>query len=330
MVYCDPMATDEMTHRACGYSAGLAAAAVLSTTAIFIRYLTQRYGMPPLALAFWRDVFVVLTLGIVFAARRYSQLRISWRQLPFLIAYGLVLAAFNAMWTLSVAHNGAAVATVLAYCSAAFTALLGWVLFKERPTGMMFAAIVISLTGCALVAGALTPSAWQTNLLGIATGILAGLTYAGYSVMGHAASRRGLGPWTSLFYTFAFAAVLLLAVQAPSAPGELLWLGTQVEGWGVLFLLAAGPTVAGFGLYNVTLAYLSPSVANLLVTLEPACTAVIAYVFLGEKLTIMQVLGSLLILCAVVLLRVSERRRCLMDQPRLLRYQDVPQGSVEQ
>jgi drug/metabolite transporter (DMT)-like permease len=91
-------------------------------------------------------------------------------------------------------------------------------------------------------------------------------------------------------------------------PAEIFWLERAVAGWGLLFLLAAGPTVAGFGLYNVSLGYLPSSVANLVVTLEPAFTALIAYVVLGERLTEIQVAGGLTILVGVVFLRAFEGR----------------------
>jgi len=73
-------------------------------------------------------------------------------------------------------------------------------------------------------------------------------------------------------------------------------------------LLAAGPTLAGVGLYNVSLSYLPSSVANLIVSLEPAITAVMAYVLFGEILNAIQVIGSLMILAAVVFLRVYEEK----------------------
>jgi drug/metabolite transporter (DMT)-like permease len=76
----------------------------------------------------------------------------------------------------------------------------------------------------------------------------------------------------------------------------------------VLLLLAAGPTLAGFGTYNVSLSYLPSSVTNLIVTLEPAFTVVIAYVFLGERLTWVQLGGGLMILGGVVFLRIYEGR----------------------
>jgi drug/metabolite transporter (DMT)-like permease len=299
-----------------GYAAALGAAAVLSTTAIFIRHLTVTYAIPALVLAIWRDVFVVATLLPVLGIIRPALLRAERRHLSFLAGYGVVLASFNAMWTLSVAFNGAAVATVLAYCSAAFTALLGWWLLKESLDWGKIIAVVMSLGGCVLVADALDPAAWRMNPLGILTGVLSGLSYAGYSLMGRSASQRGLSPWTSLVYTFGFAALVLLAVAllpipipgGMTGPGDLLWLGKSLPGWGLLFALAAGPTVAGFGLYNIALIHLPSSVTNLIVTLEPTFTAVTAYLLLGERLTLTQGLGALIILGAVVFLRLHQGR----------------------
>jgi len=101
---------------------------------------------------------------------------------------------------------------------------------------------------------------------------------------------------------------------AAGSPADFLWLGNAWAGWGVLFLLAAVPTVAGFGLYNVSLGYLPSSVANLVVTAEPAFTALFAYILLGERLNAVQISGSLLILAGVVFLRVAEGREKILPQ----------------
>jgi drug/metabolite transporter (DMT)-like permease len=297
-----------------GYAIALISAVVLSTTGIFIRYLTQNYHLPALVLAFWRDGFVALTLLPVLALLRPALLRVERRHLAFLVAYGLVLAIFNASWTLAVSLTGAAVATVLVYCSAAFTALLGWWFLHEQLNASKLVTIVLCLAGCLLVSGALDAEVWKSNPLGLLTGVLSGLLYAIYSLMGRSASQRGLNPWTSLLYTFGFAAVFLFSFNlfpAGLLPGsaarmaDLFWLGNSVSGWGILFLLAAGPTVIGFGLYNVSLSYLPSSVANLIVTIEPAFTAISAYFLFGEALTAIQLAGSLLILGGVIFLRLS-------------------------
>ena len=298
-----------------GYPIALAAAIFLSTTAIFIRYLTLTYQIPALVLALWRDVFVALTLLPALGLFWPRLLKIDRRHIPYLAVYGLVLAVFNSLWTLSVVLNGAAVATVLVYCSSAFTALLGWWFLKESLGLPKLMAVALSLGGCVLVSGALDSASWSANLGGILTGVLSGLSYAAYSLLGRSAAQRGLNPWTTLLYTFGFAAVFLLVFNLLPAgflpgtaarPADIFWLGNALAGWGILFLLAAAPTVAGFGLLNVSLKYLPSSVAQLIVTLEPAFTAGMAYLFFGELLSGIQILGSLLILAGVVFLRIYE------------------------
>jgi drug/metabolite transporter (DMT)-like permease len=310
-----PTASSRTPHLTRGYAVALASAAVLSTTAIFIRYLTQTYQLPALVLAFWRDVFVCVVLLPIVVAVRPRSARVERRHLLYLAVYGVVLAAFNALWTLSVALNGAAAATVLVYSSAGFTALLGRWLLREHLGWGKLLAVAFSLTGCALVAQAFDAGAWRANLVGIACGVLSGLAYAAYSLMGRSASQRGLGPWTTVLYTFAFAAAFLLAVNLlpggglPGAawrPGDLFWLGGSRAGWVILFVLAAGPTLAGFGLYNVSLSLLPSSVANLVVSLEPAFTAAAAFVLFGERLDSAQLAGGAMILAAVGFLRIYE------------------------
>src|SRR3972149_7720325 len=158
------------THLTRGYTVAVISAVFLSTTAIFIRYLTQTYQIPSLVLAFWRDVFVVVTLLVGLGWHHSHLLRIDRRHLGYLFGYGLVLAIFNSMWTLSVALNGAAVATVLAYCSTAFTALLGWWLLKECLSWAKILAVCLCLGGCVLVSEAVDPVAWRANMVGILTG----------------------------------------------------------------------------------------------------------------------------------------------------------------
>ncbi len=84
-------------------------------------------------------------------------------------------------------------------------------------------------------------------------------------------------------------------------------LGTQWDGWLWLLLLAIGPTLLGFGLYNVSLSLLPSSTTNLIVTIEPVFTAILAYFLLNERLTALEHFGGGLILAALVILRLRKR-----------------------
>jgi drug/metabolite transporter (DMT)-like permease len=247
-----------------GYLICLASTVFLAFTAIFIRYLTVQFGVPPLVLAFWRDFFVVVALGLVFLLFRPNLFRIGRNQIGFFAIYGLVLALFNSLWTVSVALNGAAVSTVLAYSSVAYTAILGRWIFAERLDRVKIFVILLSLAGCVLVAGAYNLAALQLNLMGIIAGLLTGLGYAAYPD-GQASAKRQISPWTAMLYSFGFATVILLGFNF--LPGSetsglgstnLLWLCSSMVGWTVLISLAVVPTMGGF-VITVSLTYLPAS-----------------------------------------------------------------------
>jgi drug/metabolite transporter (DMT)-like permease len=297
-----------------GYLAALVGTLFLATSAIFIRYLTLNFQMPALILTFWREFFAACFLLLFFILFKPGLLKGARQHFPYLTAYGILLAFFNGLWALSVGLNGASMATVLVYSSAAFTAILGWLILKEDLGFTKIIAVILSLAGCALVANVLDPKLWALNTSGVLVGVLAGLAYAIYSLMGRSASQRGLNPWTTLFFIFAIASIFYLIINlgfgrflpgGAARPVDLFWLGKSVAGWGVLLTLAAFPTVLGFGLYLVSLKHLPSSVANLIMTSEPVFTAIIAYFMFGEILSTIQIAGGALILAGVVLIRVT-------------------------
>ena len=297
-----------------GYLIGLGATVLLSTTGILISYLNRTYSLPALVLAFWRALFVAFGLTVVFLATDRTRFQFPRSLWGFFLLYGLTLSVFNSMWTFSVQFNGAAVATVLAYSSPAITAVLSRFLLKEQINQVKLISIVLSIGGTVLVSGAATPSAWRLNAPGIAFGLLTGIFFAFYTMLGKTSSNKSIDSWTTLLYGFGIAACFLFLFTLignlftrQQILANYLWLGSAYSGWFVLFLLAVGPTIGGFGLYLVSLKYLSATVANLIGALEPVFTALWAYLLFHEQMTGIQLLGSLFIFASVVMLRVSEK-----------------------
>lgn len=306
-----------------GYVIALASTAVWSASAVFISHLSTRFQMPALVLAFWRDFLVTCTLAGALLLLAPHQLHLQRQHLAFFVLYGFLLAIFNSLWTVSVVLNGASVATVLGYVSPAFTGLIGWHWFDERLSGPKIVAIALSLIGCVFASGANDPTAWQSNTTGIIVGLGTGLVFALYSLMGKASSSRSINPWKATLYTFAFGSAFLLLLQRPAtffwlsrplAQGAAGWRETAL-GWGTMILLAIGPTLGGYGLYTVSLTHLPTSTANLILTLEPAMTAVLAFLFLNERLTIPQLAGGFVILAGVFLLRLTDHANLKAHQP---------------
>jgi drug/metabolite transporter (DMT)-like permease len=253
--------------------------------------------------ALWRDVIASLALIALLALRNPSALRIGWRDLPFFAIYGFVgMAIMNGLWAYSVHYNGAAVATVLAYASPAFTVLLARPLLNETWTARKMLAVALSLMGCAAVARAYEAIAWQLNLPGILTGVGTGLVFSFFGLAGRYSNRRFATPWTLTAYGFLFAALALSLTQDWSA---LFSLGAAWDGWAILAALALGPSLIGFGLYTASLRYLPAGVAGLIITLEPALAALLAVVILSERLDVWQWLGVGMIVAAVVLVQTE-------------------------
>ncbi len=298
-----------------GFIIALVATVLWSTTGPFISYLGKTYSLPSLVLAFWRDLFVSfgMSVGLLILSRaRFFLDRAHW---GFIVLYGLTLAVFNSLWTFSVQYNGAAVATVLAFSSPAMTAVLSRIVFKETFSKVKIFSIALSFIGTILVSGAHNPAAWKLNPAGIIFGLFTGLLFAFYNLEGKSATDKNIDSWTALLYSFAVATSFLfffnigndLFITGKPPFTDMLWLGNSISGWGILFFLGVAPTLGGFGLYTLSMRYLSPTVANLVATLEPAFTAVWAYLFLSEVLMGVQLGGSLLLLFGVILLRTADR-----------------------
>lgn len=304
-----------------GYVIAVIGITLWSATGVFIGYLVTRYKMPALLLAFWRNVLVCVALVPALFIIRRSLLRIPVSQIRFYVFYGLILALFNSIWVLSVKANGAAVATVLAYSSAGFTAILALWLFKEKLGLAKITAVILSLSGCVMVSKAYSAEMWKLNPLAVSTGLLSGLLFAAYTLLGKEAARRDINAWTSMLYSFAFASLFTLIFNLipvlPEAAGsyQALLPNLPVDGWIILMILSFIPTILGFGLYNMSMNYLPASITNLLATLEPAMTAVEAYIFLDERMTMVQITGGLVILSAVLIVQLEKEE----DQPPIVK-----------
>ena len=300
-----------MSRLARGYVIAIVGITIWSTTGVFIGYLITHYNMPALSVALWRNWLVCVVLVPALFIVRRPLLRIKLSQIGLCVFYGLILALLNSIWALAVKTNGAAVATVLIYSSAGFTAILALWLFKERLELPKILAILLSLSGCVMVSNAYSADMWHLNPLGVSTGLLSGLLFSGYSLLGKETVRREINPWTAILYSFAFGSVFILIFNLfPILPGaagtyKALFPDLPVNGWLILIVLSF-PTVLGYGLYNASMHYLPASIANLLATLEPVMTAVEAYIFLDERMTIVQVVGSVITLSAVLIVQCEK------------------------
>src|SRR5436305_3050499 len=118
----------------------LTAAALWGTLGTVYTLGTDRFGLTPLTVVFWRAALAGLILALVLAVlyplmgRGWSALRVRRADLPVFIAFGLLgVTAFYLLYIYAVVLVGVAVAVVLPYTAPAFLAVLSW---RSRGEGL--------------------------------------------------------------------------------------------------------------------------------------------------------------------------------------------------
>ena len=296
-----------------GSLAVLLAAACWGTSGIFIKLIAADANISALSLAFWRDLTTATVLFVGLALLRPAWLRIQRHDLRSMVLLGIGLGTFHVFWNLAVLVNGAAVATVQQAAMPAIVAVAAWFLWREPLTWAKMAAIGLTFVGTALVSGLDVLGQTQLTLAGIVIGIGTPATYAAWTLFGKKV-RADYSPFTTLLYAFAFGALTLLPLQFftpqpwPVAPSALFWFAC----------LILGATITGFSAYTFALGRLPASVVGILAMSEIAFVAVYAYVLLGERLTLSQFLGAVLVVGGVLLLSWQRWRSGREEKKRLL------------
>jgi len=197
----------------------------------------------------------------------------------------------------------ASLLSLLLYTFPAIVAVAAVALGRERIDGRRVTALALASGGLALVvagagAGALDP-------LGAALGLGAAVVYSAYILVSDGIVGR-VRPRVLSALVCTGAAVPLTVGSAllnELRPGQL-----TAAGWGWLGCLAAVSTVASISLFFAGLRRVGPTTASILATVEPLVTVLLAFLVFGEVLGAVQLVGSALVLAAVLALHARPRR----------------------
>lgn len=289
-----------------GYALVLTAAALWGTLGLFYKTLLDRFGLTPLAVASYRSLLAGLILLVVLALRSRRLLAVNRHDLPLLMAYGVFgVAGFFVAYAYAIDLVGVAVAAVLLYTAPAWVGLIAWRWLGEAMHRRLLIALALTLVGCVLVTGLYDVGHLRLNGLGILAGLGAGLGYGLWSVFNKVAVAR-YSAWTVQTYALLIGAgcFLLLAPRGQLAAPVVL-----PQTWPWLLAMALIPTLGGALTYSLGVRWVPVSVASVVATLEPVIASALAYLLLGERLTLLQILGGVAIISAVLLLRPREASR---------------------
>jgi drug/metabolite transporter (DMT)-like permease len=274
-------------------------------------------GMSPFNLV---QIRVTLSSAIIFLAFvifSRDLLRLRAKDIPFFLLLGCgVTAVVMGSYFYTISKIQVAAAILLQYLAPILVAIFAMLFWKERPTLLKITALFLAFGGCFLVVGGYNLELLQMNLLGILGGLTSAIAFAGYSLLGERAMHR-YQPWTVLFYALAFS-VLTWHVVYP--PFTYVRAGYSLAQWGWIFYIAIVGTVLPFGLFFAAINYIRSTRASITATLEPIFAGFLAFILLGERLLLLQVIGGAMVILAIVLLQVQQEHDQLA--PALIRKQN--------
>jgi drug/metabolite transporter (DMT)-like permease len=256
-------------------------------------------GLSPVAVAFWRMLLAAPAFALLgWRQRRRGGVAAArlpaWRwALP-----GVFFAVDLGVWHLSFEYTSVANSTLEANLAVVVVALAGRRLFGEQLRPVFYVGALLALAGIARLVGFSMASggdAWIGDLMGVSVAF----AYAAYQLATKDLARR-VSVNALMTATSGVAAALLL-VGALASSGHVV--PQTAAAWGYTVALAVTAQLIGQGLIAYGVARLPAAFAAVVLVLQPMVAAVLAWVWLGQALGVVELVCGAMVVAGIVLAR---------------------------
>ena len=266
----------------------------------------------PEQLVLFRTAITALIAGIVLLFTNTKAFKITRKELPVLVFYGVFGVALM-QWSYSNAVSllPISVALLIEYTAIVIVPLVSLLLFKEKVRPRLWFGIAAVLIGLAIVS-----NIWNSalNPLGVAWAFMAAVCLSIYFLIGEHTQRKR-DAMSTLFYTFAVAAIFW-AIMNLINPGKVIDINLEFNLGGNLSAISM-PVWAGLlwiGIMGsfipmlldyIALGNLSATAVGVIATAETVFATVFAWAWLNESMTTLEVIGGLIVVAGIILAETS-------------------------
>lgn len=253
-------------------------------------------GLSAVEVGFWR-AFLAGAAFVVHAALR-RQLRVGGRrEAAGLVAFGAIaVGLFYVALAAAIETGGVSLAWILLYTAPAWVAVGAATLLREHVDAVRWALVAVTVLGVLLVAVGGGEGVTVTAA-SVAWGLVAGLSYSTWYLAGKRLLER-YPPVTISAWILVTGAVVLL----PFTPLRAL----PPRAWLLLVALALVSTYLPALAYYSGLRSVEASRAAIVATVEPVVALAIAVLVADERLSLVGIVGSVVVLAAATI--ASARR----------------------
>ena len=292
---------DVARDRLLGALAVAVAASIWGTLGLFAKILYAQGVSFEALVAARAFVGWLAVLLFLLATQGAWSLRVASRDLAFLLPLGLVgIGTFYLLYFYTVRESTIGTAAILLYSAPAFVVVLAWLFLREPLNAAKVFALLLTVGGIFLVAGAYDPANLEVSPKVLITGLLSGLTYGLYAIFGRPLTGH-LSPAVILSYALAFGSALLVVAALPTLDTLA---GLPAGSYALLLMLAVVHTTLAFALYTFGIRHLGAGRAAIVATVEPVVAGILGVTLLSEELTALKVLGALLVLAGAAIAQV--------------------------
>lgn len=284
----------------------LLAAVGFSAKAILVK-LAYLHTVDAVTLLALRMVFSVpFFIGVAIWARRHHAEPLNMHDRLLVLGLGLVGYYLSSYLDfLGLQYISAGLERLILFLYPTMTVIISALLYKRAIGRMVIAAMALSYAGIALVFLHDVGAKEGGILLGASLVFASTLSYSIYLVgAGHAIARIGTLRFTAYASLVASAAcVLQFLVMRPLSALEL-----PVRVYELSFAMAIFSTVLPVFLLSFAIRRIGSGSASLIGSIGPVSTIYMAYVILGEGISLLQIAGSSLVLAGVLVISMNSKR----------------------
>lgn len=296
-----------------GIAAAGAAALLLSSKGIFAKLLYAR-GMDYESVATFRAFFAMPVFWawaiLVGQPLRRAALNPNAVALAAFAGFmGYYLGALANFYALTLI--GAALERVILFSYPAFVLFGRWLVDKRRPDLRAVIAILIAWLGVFFAIGGVDQELLAANWQGALWVLASGMALACYFLVNDRVNTK-IGSINSTVYAMT-AACIGLTVHG-FVGGEINWPSDPDIPWLMMGLILAA-TVTPLFLIGEGIRLLGAERAAIVTTVGPLATIVLAWWFLGERLTLQQGMGAILVVGGILVLELGRTRAANLSQP---------------
>ena len=290
-----------MRQKTLGFLFVLTAAVLFGINGSLSRLLFES-GVTPLTLVEFRMLVGSLCLFAFLVTQPREIWRLPRHSRGWLVAFGLSIALVTYTYFVAISRVNIALVLVIQFTGPVWMATAVALWHRRMPSWQVLLALLLALSGVVLVTGLLELRLGSLDMIGLLFSLFALIAFIAYLVLGRRVGGQ-LHPIASTAYGAVVAAAFWFIVQPPwSVPASTFQPHTFV----LIVLVGIIGMAVPFALEVAALRRLDATRAGIAAMFELPASALIAFLWLGQRLDLWQVLGCALVLAGITIVQLEK------------------------